>query len=70
VNHYVTRDWGELLELWDAVNTHILHVMDNVNTSKLQTHIKISGGDPITLEALMIDYVGHLKHHLAQILEQ
>ncbi len=70
VNHYSTRDWGELLEFWDAVNTHILHVMDNVDAGRLQTHIKISGGDPITLEALMIDYVGHLKHHLAQILEQ
>ena len=70
VNHYATRDWGELLELWDAVNTHILHVMDNVDSSKLQTRIKISGGDAITLEALMVDYVGHLKHHLAQILEQ
>jgi hypothetical protein len=69
-NHYATRDWGELLELWDAINTHILHVMDNVDASKLQTQIKISGGEPITLEALMIDYVGHIKHHVAQILEQ
>jgi hypothetical protein len=70
VNHYATRDWGELLELWDAMNTQILHVMDNVDSSKLQTHVKISGNDPITLEALMVDYVGHLKHHLAQLLEQ
>ena len=70
VGHYQTRDWGELLELWDAMNTHILHVMDNVDAGKLQTHVKISGGAAITLEALMIDYVGHLKHHLAQILEQ
>jgi DinB superfamily len=69
VNHYATRDWGELLELWDAMNTHILHLMDNVDPSKLQTHVKISGGEPITLEALMVDYVGHQKHHLAQILE-
>ena len=70
VGHYQTRDWGELLELWDVLNMQILHLMLHTNPANLQTKIMISGGEPITLEALMIDYVGHLKHHLAQILEQ
>ena len=70
VGHYQTRDWGELLELWDVLNMQILHLMLHTNPANLQTKIMISGGEPITLEALMIDYVGHLKHHLEQILEQ
>lgn len=69
VNQYASRPWSDLVRLWGALNRQILHVMLNVQPSNLQTPCVIGGGDPVTLEALMIDYVGHLKHHLEQILE-
>jgi DinB superfamily len=67
VNHYATRSWDELTSLWTALNAQIAHIMRHVAPSSLQTPCVIGGGEPIALEALMIDYVGHVKHHLKQI---
>jgi hypothetical protein len=69
VNQYASRPWSDLVQLWAAINRQILHVMISIQASSLQTPCVIGGSDPVTLEALMIDYVGHVKHHLEQILE-
>ena len=69
VGGYASRHASELVALWAALNHQILHVVRNVNPGSLQTNIVIGGGAPVTLEAVMVDYVGHVKHHLAQILE-
>lgn len=69
VGAYNTRDLKALASLWSGLNTQILHVMRTVNPLSLQTNIVIGGGAPVTLEAVMVDYVGHVKHHLSQILE-
>ena len=69
VGAYRTRPWTDLVQLWSLLNRQVLHVIKHAEPSSLQTPCVIGGGDPITLEAVMIDYVGHLKHHLKQILE-
>ncbi|NJK46231.1 MAG: DinB family protein [Pleurocapsa sp. SU_196_0] len=69
INHYATRNWDDLVQLWAALNAQIAHIMRHVTPSSLQTPCAIGGGEPIPLEALMIDYVGHLKHHLEQIVQ-
>jgi DinB superfamily len=68
VQDHQSRDWGELVALWVAFNRHILHVMERVEPASLTTPCIIGDGRPLPLEALMIDYVGHVKHHLDQIL--
>jgi DinB superfamily len=70
IGEYQTRVWGELVRLWKSLNQQILHVMKNVAPEALQTPCTIGGGEPIALELVMIDYVGHLKHHIAHILEE
>jgi hypothetical protein len=70
VGEYQTRVWGELVRLWKSLNQQILHVMKNAAPKFLQTPCSIGGGEPITLEFMMIDYVGHLKHHLLHLLEE
>lgn len=69
VEDHQSRDWRELVALWVGVNRHVLHVMKRVDASSLQTPCIVGGGRPTTLEAVMVDYVGHVKHHLSQILE-
>jgi DinB superfamily len=69
VGEYQTRVWGELVRLWKSLNQQILHVLKNVALESLQTPCSIGGGEPVTLEFVMVDYVGHLKHHIAHILE-
>lgn len=68
VQDYQSRDWNELIALWAGFNRHVLHVMKCVQPSSLPTPCIIGDGRPVSLELVMIDYVGHQKHHLAQIL--
>jgi DinB superfamily len=67
VGGYAARDWNALLELCFGLNAQILHVMKHVNPESLNVSVIIGGGSPAPLEAVMIDYVGHLKHHLESL---
>jgi len=68
VEKHRERPWTELVQLWEQLNRHIVHVMANVPPDRLSTKCVIGDGDPVTLEWLMSDYVRHLRHHLHQIL--
>ena len=61
---YNSRSWSELLWLWVAYNEHLAHLMEIVPESALSHTCRIGGGDPVTLEFLMRDYVRHLEHHI------
>jgi hypothetical protein len=63
------RLWTELISLWEALNRHVAHVMAAVPEGRLAIECVIGGGAPVTLGWLMSDYVRHLRHHLAQILD-
>ncbi len=65
--HYQDRSWSELLAFWISYNRHLLHLMDTAPEDRRRNPCRIAGGDPVTLEFLMIDYVSHLKHHLEQM---
>jgi hypothetical protein len=67
-HRYRDRPWTELIDLWAALNRHLAHAIEAVPASALETRCVIGGGNPVTLEWLMRDYVRHLRHHLAQIL--
>lgn len=66
--HYNTVAWNELIRLWEAYNFHLLHILWNINPAKLANTAVISGNDEMTLQFIIEDYVGHLKHHLDQII--
>ncbi len=61
------RDWLELVNLWNALNSHILFLMANVDQASLN-NIWLAGQESLSLEWLFIDYVGHTEHHLKNIL--
>jgi hypothetical protein len=75
---YEAADWDALVALWRSYNLHLAHVMAHAPAEVLQREraehtldriaFKAVPADrPATLEYLMRDYVGHLKHHLRQI---
>jgi len=66
---YRDQTWTELVGLWLALNSLVGRVIERVPDSKANTRCIIGGGDAVTLEWLMQDYVSHLRHHLSQILE-
>ena len=75
---YERADWDALVALWRSYNLHLAHVMACAPAELLRREraahtldriaFKTVPADrPATLEYLMRDYVGHLKHHLRQI---
>jgi hypothetical protein len=81
VEAYQDRPWADLVRLWQAFNQHIAAVMHAAGPQTLtQPRARhnldqlawqsVDATQPTTLEYFMKDYVGHLKHHLRQLLPQ
>ena len=66
---YRERPWTELVDLWAASNEQVAAAMRSVPADRLGTSCVIGSDPAVTLEWLMGDYVRHMRHHLAQILE-
>ncbi len=78
VQHYDTAAWPVLVQLWQSYNLHLLHIMTHVPAAKLQMPCTqhtldriawqtVRASEPVTLEYLMRDYIGHIQNHLRQI---
>jgi hypothetical protein len=76
---YATAPWPELVELWRLFNLHLARVVEAVPAPVRQqprarhnlheiAWKTVPQDQPATLEYFMRDYVGHLRHHIAQIL--
>ena len=72
--------WVELVILWQLYNRHLARVMSAtpdadrdrarpVHNLDQRAYHRVASGEPATLGYLMSDYVDHLEHHLAQVLE-
>ena len=78
VQAYEGAPWPELLSLWRSYNRHLARVMEavpsEIRARKHQRHNLHEIGwksyapdSPASLDDLMEDYVGHLRHHVGQI---
>lgn len=65
---YQTAGWPGLVELWRAYNLHLAHLIAHIPEAKLSHRVTVGQAQPVTLEFLIRDYLRHLKHHLAQLL--
>jgi DinB superfamily len=64
---YQSRRWRELLDLWVAYNHHLAHVIHRIPEAAASVPCRLGTNEPITLTALAQHYLGHVRHHLAQI---
>lgn len=69
LHRYGQRPWTELLDIWTAMNRQVAHAIESVPENRLQTRCIIGKNEPATLEWWIRDYLVHMRHHLAQILE-
>ena len=76
---YQETDWRLIVTLWQTFNLHLAGVMASVpeaaRTKPRPNHnldqlasVPVPRSEPATLDYFMADYVGHLRHHLGQIL--
>ena len=81
VQRYNNADWDLLVNLWLTLNSHIVHIMRSTPFEVLTKNHKnhnlhevaweaVPENEETTLEYFYLDYVGHMKHHLNQILEE
>ena len=75
---YREESWSEVIQLWNAYNLHLVHVVsvipEEVLTKSRSPHTLdkiafklVDKNEPATLEYLIRDYLVHLRHHLDQI---
>ena len=67
VHAYQRRDWGELIELWQALNRQLLAAAEAVPDSAWSRTLTVAGSEPLTVQFVFEDYVAHMLHHLQHI---
>jgi len=69
IQNYEGEEWAGLILLWKYVNIHIVHVIRNINTKKLNNEWISALNQKISLRSMVIDYLRHFKLHLDEINE-
>ena len=67
IQNYQEEDWGELVRLWAAVNRHMVHLIKQVDESKLNQQWTSALNEKITLREMISDFPRHFKLHLNEI---
>jgi hypothetical protein len=66
--HYEQRPWREVIALWTTYNRHLAHVLSHIPEEHRKVRCEIGKNEPVTLSYIALDYVGHIQHHMRQIL--
>lgn len=69
IQNYQAEKWYDLVHLWKYVNIHIVHVIRNVDVSKLGNEWIAGPDEKVSLRDIIIHYLDHLKVHLEEIEE-
>lgn len=69
IQNYQEENWENLIQLWKYSNLHIIHVINNVNSEKLDNPWITALNEKVTLKEMIIDYLSHFKLHLREIEE-
>jgi hypothetical protein len=64
---YAQQSWETLLGWWQTEHEMLAAIVDRIPAERLAAECVIGGGDPVTLEFVIDDYVRHQRHHLEQI---
>jgi hypothetical protein len=67
---YIDADWPRLVALWTQLNLHLADVIARIPSGKYAVPCTIGDDAPVTLEFVVVDYLAHMKHHMAQIRER
>ncbi|HJX71494.1 MAG TPA: hypothetical protein VJ346_06065 [Bacteroidales bacterium] len=67
IQNYQDENWNYLVQLWKFSNLHIVHVINNVDSTKLKNEWQCDGNKFISLRDMIVDYLRHFKLHLKEI---
>jgi len=66
LQRYDLLPWPEVLALFVTHNRHFAHTIEHADPATF-THIWLFEGERLTLGFILVDYLGHLDHHLRQL---
>jgi hypothetical protein len=69
IQNYQDEKWENLVELWKYFNLHLIHVMINVDTDKLENIWYDGSIIPVSLNNMITGYLEHFRLHLDEIQE-
>ena len=67
IQNYEDENWEDLVQLWKYSNYHIVHVINHMNMDKLDNIWINALKNPISLKAMIVDYLRHFQLHLSEI---
>ena len=67
IQNYQEEDWNDLVGLWVSLNRHMVHLIKQVDVSKLDQYWISALNEPVTLREMITDYPRHFKLHLDEI---
>ncbi len=67
IQNYQGEDWGNMVNLWKFSNLHIVHVIRNVDPSKLENQWFVDDSKLLSLKDGIVDYLRHFELHLGEI---
>jgi len=69
IQNYQDEEWNNLVQLWKYTNIHIVYVIQNINTEKLDNVWISALNEKISLKAMVVDFPRHFKLHCDEINE-
>ncbi len=68
IQDYQHEDWNNLIQHWKYSHLHLVHIIGNVNTDKLNNEwISESEYGNVSLKEMIIDFIRHFELHLGEI---
>jgi hypothetical protein len=69
IQNYQDEDWTNLIQLWKYSNLHFIHVVRNVDKTKLENVWESDSNEFVSLGDMITGYLPHLQLHLDEIRE-
>jgi hypothetical protein len=66
LQRYDLVPWADVVGLWAALNRHFAHTIEHADAGCFG-HGWLFEGERLTLGFILVDYMGHLEHHLRQL---
>jgi len=67
IQNYQDEDWSELVNMWKFSNLHVIHVIKNINPTKLYNKWYCNDKETVTLKEMVTDYLRHFELHISEI---
>lgn len=69
LSHYAGMDHEKIIRFWTEYNRFICAIIENINPEDWSLSCNSTEDSPTDLDFIFTDYVTHLEHHLAQIID-